>query len=82
MNLSRLDLDVNWPQIKGFRNRVVHDYINIDTFMVFDIIKNDLIPLKSKLMGVVAIELGKGNFDPEEYAVAKKSFYDRHINLE
>lgn len=74
--------DVNWSQIKGFRNRVVHDYINIDTFMVFDIIKNDLIPLKSKLVNVVAIELGKGNFDQEEYAVAKKSFYYRHINLE
>ena len=31
--------DVGWLEIKGFRNRVVHDYINIDTFMVFDIIK-------------------------------------------
>lgn len=80
--LKQVYSDVNWPQIKGFRNRVVHDYINIDTFMVFDIIKIDLIPLKSKLMNVVALELSKGNFDPEEYAVAKKSFYYRHINLE
>ncbi len=80
--LKQVYPDVNWPQIKGFRNRVVHDYINIDTFMVFDIIKNDLIPLKSKLMNVVEIELSKGNFDPEEYDVAKKSFYYRHIKLE
>jgi len=40
------------------------------------------ITIESKLMNVVAIELGKGNFDPEEYEVAKKSFYYRHINLE
>lgn len=26
--------DISWSEIKGFRNRVVHDYINIDTFMV------------------------------------------------
>lgn len=65
-----------------FIKRLLHDYINIDTFMVFDIIKNDLILLKSKLMNVVTIELGKGNFDTEEYEIAKQSFYDRHINLE
>lgn len=74
--------DISWSEIKGFRNRVVHDYINIDTFMVFDIIKNDLLKLKSKLMEVVALELSKGNFDKEEYEVAKRSFYYRHINFE
>ncbi|MDR3541115.1 MAG: DUF86 domain-containing protein [Desulfosporosinus sp.] len=73
---------VGWTEIKGFRNRVVHDYINIDTFMVFDIIKNDLILLKGKLMNIVTIELGKGNFDEEEYEVAKQSFYYRHIRFE
>lgn len=62
--------------------RVVHDYINIDTFMVFDIIKNDLLKLKRKLMEVVALELSKGNLDKEEYEVAKRSFYYRHINFE
>lgn len=74
--------DISWSEIKGFRNRVVHDYINIDTFMVFDIIKNDLLKLKRKLMEVVALELSKGNLDKEEYEVAKRSFYYRHINFE
>jgi len=27
-------------------------------------------------------ELSKGNFDAEEYEVAKKSFYYRHIKFE
>lgn len=45
--LKNIYSDIDWSQIKGFRNRVVHDYINVDTFMVFDIIKNNLKPLKS-----------------------------------
>ena len=48
--------DVGWSEIKGFRNRVVYDYINIDTFMVFDIIKNNLIILKRKLMEIVCVQ--------------------------
>ena len=80
--LKLVYMDISWSEIKGFRNRVVHDYINIDTFMVFDIIKNDLLKLKMKLMEVVALELSKGNLDKEEYEVAKRSFYYRHINFE
>lgn len=80
--LKQIYSDVDWSKIKGFRNRVVHDYINIDTFMVFDIIKTDLKPLKSTIMNVVGMELSKGNFDAEEYGVAKKSFYYRHIKFE
>ena len=80
--LKQIYSDVDWSKIKGFRNRVVHVYINIDTFMVFDIIKTDLKPLKSTIMNVVGMELSKGNFDAEEYGVAKKSFYYRHIKFE
>ncbi len=80
-DLKQIYSDVDWVPIKGLRNRVVHDYINIDTFMVFDIIKNDLDPFKTKLMGIVQIELSKGNFDSEEFEVAKQSLYYRHIRF-
>lgn len=80
--LKNIYSDIDWSQIKGFRNRVVHDYINVDTFMVFDIIKNNLQPLKSMILNVVKIELNKSNFDAEEFEVAKKSFYYRHIKFE
>jgi len=79
--LKRKYSDIDWKQIKGFRNRVVHDYVNIDTFMVFDIIKNDLKQLKDKLTKIISDELTAGNFDMEEYTAARKSFYYRHINL-
>ena len=79
--LKQIYSDVDWSQIKGFRNRV-DDYINIDTFMVFDFITNDIKPLRGTIMNMVGIELYKGNFDAEEYEVAKKSFYYRHIKFD
>jgi len=79
--LKQLYADIAWKEIKGFRNRVVHDYINIDTFMVFDIIRNDLKPLNHILRNIVKNELSKGNFDPEEYEAAKQSLYYRHIKF-
>ncbi|MGI8581701.1 MAG: HepT-like ribonuclease domain-containing protein [Chitinophagaceae bacterium] len=27
--------EINWQVIKGFRNRVAHDYVNIDKLIVF-----------------------------------------------
>ena len=80
--LKQIYSEVAWVQIKGFRNRVVHDYINIDTFMVFDIIKNNLKPLNNILANIINNELSKDNFDPEEYEAAKKSLYYRHIKFE
>lgn len=79
--IKNLYSDIEWNKIKGFRNRVVHDYINIDTFMVFDIIKNDLTQVKNKLMNIIVVELGKGNFDIEEYEKARTSFYYRHVEF-
>jgi len=80
--LKQIYTDVDWKQGKAFRNRVVHDYVNIDTFIVFDIIKNDLTPIKGKLIDIITAELAKGNFDIEEYEEAKKSFYYRHVAFE
>lgn len=74
--------NIDWKQIKGFRNKVVHDYVNIDTFMVFDVIKNNLPILRKSLMKIIRNELENVNFDVNEYEEAKKSFYYRHISFE
>jgi uncharacterized protein with HEPN domain len=79
--LKNIYSNIEWKQMKGFRNKVVHDYVNIDTFMVFDIIKNDLIPVKDNIIKIISIELGKGTFDVEEFKEASKSFYYRHIDF-
>jgi uncharacterized protein with HEPN domain len=41
--------EIEWRRIIGLRNRIVHDYFNIDVEIVWEIIQKDLPNLKSKL---------------------------------
>jgi uncharacterized protein with HEPN domain len=41
--------EIEWRKIIGLRNRIVHDYFNIDVEIVWEIIQKDLPNLKSKL---------------------------------
>ena len=34
--------EIPWNAIKGLRNRIVHDYGNVDLTIVFDTLKNDI----------------------------------------
>ena len=34
--------EIEWNRIRGFRNRIVHDYFGIDYEIVWAIIENDL----------------------------------------
>ena len=34
--------DIPWNAMYGFRNRIVHDYGNVDLEVVFDTLKNDI----------------------------------------
>lgn len=33
---------INWYRIRGFRNRIVHDYMGVDIGIVCNVIKNDV----------------------------------------
>ena len=39
--------NINWKRLRGFRNRIVHDYFGIDFEIVWSIIENDINPLIS-----------------------------------
>ena len=41
--------DIPWSQIKGLRNRIVHDYEGVNLRLVWEIIDGDLQELKEKL---------------------------------
>lgn len=41
--------EIEWRRIRGFRNRIVHDYFGIDYEIVWSIIKNDLDNLADQL---------------------------------
>ncbi|MDO4363641.1 MAG: DUF86 domain-containing protein [Clostridia bacterium] len=42
--------DVPWNAISGLRNRIVHDYGNVDLNVVYDTLKND-IPVLLNMLG-------------------------------
>lgn len=48
--------DVNWFRIRGFRNRIVHDYMGIDYSIVWNIIQNDLDTLESEISKIKIIK--------------------------
>jgi len=45
--------EVNWNRIRGFRNRIVHDYMGIDYGIVWEIIMNDLDDLQIKIQKII-----------------------------
>lgn len=45
---------INWFRIRGFRNRIVHDYMGIDYHIVWKIIEEYLEVLKKDIQKIVA----------------------------
>ncbi len=44
--------EVDWHKIRGFRNRIVHDYAGVDLKIIWSIITNFLPDLIKKLQGI------------------------------
>jgi uncharacterized protein with HEPN domain len=45
---------IQWAQIVGMRNVLVHEYFGVDVTLVWDIIKNDIPELKIKIQLVLS----------------------------
>lgn len=45
--------EINWFRIRGFRNRIVHDYMGIDFHIVWTIIEKDLKKLTDDINSIV-----------------------------
>jgi uncharacterized protein with HEPN domain len=74
--------NVEWQQIKDFRNRIVHDYIGIDLVIVYEIIKNDLKKLKPEIEKIIKTKVDNKIFDIEELKIGKESKYYKNVNFE
>lgn len=48
--------DIPWSSIKGMRNRIVHDYENVDLSVLWGTIKESLPELKDKLKDIILEE--------------------------
>lgn len=75
--LTKLDLRA----IKGVRNRIVHDYQNLDSYIIFDAIQKDLSPLKDTLYEVISAGLKNNIFDREDFDISKVSEFYKDIDF-
>ena len=73
---------IPWKIMKNFRNKITHDYVNIDFFIVFGVIKNELPEVKIELEKIIAEELIAKKFVKEEYEVCIGNMYYRHVDIE
>ena len=74
--------NVEWKQIKEFRNRIVHDYVGIDLAIVYEIITNDLKALKVEVEKIIKTRTKEKIFDIEEIKISKESKYYKYIDFE
>ena len=44
--------DIPWLQIRGLRNRIIHDYEGVNLYLVWEVIKNDLPNLRDTLIKI------------------------------
>jgi len=45
---------IEWDRIRGFRNRIVHEYFGIDYEIIWDIIENDLDTLIQQIESLIS----------------------------
>lgn len=45
--------EVNWHRIRGFRNRIVHDYMGVDLEIIWEIIDKNLDELKEQIEEII-----------------------------
>jgi len=50
--------DIEWPQIVGLRNRIIHEYFDVDLDIIWFIVKNELAPLKREIEKLLSEESG------------------------
>ena len=50
------NVDIPWKQICGMRDKLIHDYFGLDYEMIWKVIKEDLLPIKERLLKIRMIE--------------------------
>lgn len=46
-------IEINWHRIRGFRNRIVHDYLGVDLEIIWNIIENNLDELQKQIQEIM-----------------------------
>jgi uncharacterized protein with HEPN domain len=53
---TRGAVDAPWAKIIAFRNRLIHGYWSVDTLLLWDVVENELPPLKAEVRRLLEAE--------------------------
>ena len=73
--------NIEWKQIKDFRNRIVHDYIGIDLVIIYEVITKELVEIKEEIEKIIKNKLNEKIFDIEEIKICQDSKYYKYVNF-
>lgn len=51
--LREIHFDIPWRQMAGLRDILIHDYLGVDLFIVWNVVENELPNLKSKIKSLL-----------------------------
>ncbi len=74
--------EIPWKEIRGFRNRAVHDYSGLNILTVFQVIKETLPSFSDSLYALILHDLQCGNVDLIEFEAARSSGFYRWIDFQ
>lgn len=73
---------VDFNSIRGMRNRIVHDYTGLNSFIVFDVAKNKIGDIREQIERCLTENLNTNKFDVEEYKFASSNVFYKHVRFE
>jgi len=79
--LKNKQTGIEWQKIKSFRNKIAHDYPGLDIFIVYKVIKEDILVLKNAIIKILKDGLKAKLFDIDEYKISKESKFYKNINF-
>ena len=74
-------IGIDFSAIRGMRNRIVHDYTGLNSFIVYDVAKNKLQEIRDSIERIINTHVKNGKFEKEEYNISEENSFYKHVRF-